>query len=388
MQWTDRIRQVKILLVLVAIFIAVASLLISHSLIRDLAQQERSKMEVWAEAMRTLSEADDSADLSLVLKVLDENNTIPVVVLGKDGMVTEYRNVKISASNKSDSVKYVNKVAQQMKAAGQVIRIPLANNHNDYIEVCYDESLMLRRIAIYPYIQLGVVMLFVVVAIFALLTSKRAEQNKVWVGLSKETAHQLGTPISSLMAWLAILKESYPNDKLLPELDKDVQRLQLVADRFSKIGSIPEPVPASMNEVLYHVVDYMDRRTSKKIQMIADLPDEDIIIKMNASLFEWVIENLCKNAVDAMGGECGQIVLHLEQLDNKVVVEISDTGKGIKKKNIKNVFRPGFTTKQRGWGLGLSLAKRIVEDYHHGKIFVKSSELGKGTTFRIELKKD
>lgn len=388
MQWTDRIRQVKILLVLAAIFIAVASLLISHSLIRDLAQQERSKMEVWAEAMRTLSEADDNADLSLVLKVLDENNTIPVVVLDKDGTVTEYRNVKISASNKSDSVKYVNKVAQQMKGAGQVIRIPLANNHNDYIEVCYDESLMLRRIAIYPYIQLGVVMLFVVVAIFALLTSKRAEQNKVWVGLSKETAHQLGTPISSLMAWLAILKGTYPNDKLLPELDKDVQRLQLVADRFSKIGSIPEPVPASMNEVLYHVVDYMDRRTSKKIQMTTDLPDEDIIIRMNASLFEWVIENLCKNAVDAMGGECGQIVLHLEQLENKVVVEISDTGKGIKKKNIKNVFRPGFTTKQRGWGLGLSLAKRIVEDYHHGKIFVKSSELGKGTTFRIELKKD
>ena len=388
MQWTDRIRQVKILLVLAAIFIAVASLLISHSLIRDLAQQERSKMEVWAEAMRTLSEADDNADLSLVLKVLDENNTIPVVVLGKDGTVTEYRNVKISASDASDSVKFVNKVAQQMKATGQVIRIPLANNHNDYIEVCYDESLMLRRIAIYPYIQLGVVMLFVVVAIFALLTSKRAEQNKVWVGLSKETAHQLGTPISSLMAWLVILKETYPNDKLLPELDKDVQRLQLVADRFSKIGSIPEPVPASMNEVLDHVVDYMDRRTSKKIQMIADFPDEDIIIKMNASLFEWVIENLCKNAVDAMGGECGQIVLHLEQLENKVVVEISDTGKGIKKKNIKNVFRPGFTTKKRGWGLGLSLAKRIVEDYHHGKIFVKSSELGKGTTFRIELKKD
>ena len=387
MQWTDRIRQVKILLVLAAIFIAVASLLISHSLIRDLAQQERSKMEVWAEAMRTLSEADDNADLSLVLKVLDENNTIPVVVLGKDGTVTEYRNVKISASDASDSVKFVNKVARQLKAAGQVIRIPLANNHNDYIEVCYDESLMLRRIAIYPYIQLGVVMLFVVVAIFALLTSKRAEQNKVWVGLSKETAHQLGTPISSLMAWLAILKETYPNDKLLPELDKDVQRLQLVADRFSKIGSIPEPVPASMNEVLYHVVDYMDRRTSKKIQIITDLPDEDIIIKMNASLFEWVIENLCKNAVDAMGGECGQIVLHLEQIDNKVVVEISDTGKGIKRKNIKNVFRPGFTTKQRGWGLGLSLAKRIVEDYHYGKIFVKCSEIGHGTTFRIELNK-
>ena len=388
MQWTDRIRQVKIFLVVAAILIAVASLLVSRYLTRDLAEQERSKMQVWAEAMKSLSAADENTDLSLVLKVLDENHTIPVVVLDNDGAVTEYRNIEIKARNGKDSTNYVTSLGQQLKASGQVIRISLSKNHNDYIDVCYDDSLMLKRIAIYPYVQLGVVMLFVIVAIFALLTSKRAEQNKVWVGLSKETAHQLGTPISSLMAWTTILKETYPEDELLPELDKDVKRLQLIADRFSKIGSVPEPVPTSLNDVLNHVVDYMDRRTSKKIEMKTVLPSDDIIINLNASLFEWVIENLCKNAVDAMGGKLGSITLRLEETDKRAIVEVSDTGKGIKKKDIRNVFRPGFTTKDRGWGLGLSLAKRIVEEYHHGKIYVKSSEVGKGTTFRIELRKE
>lgn len=388
MQWTDRIRQVKIFLVVAAILIAVASLLVSRSLTRDLSEQEKSKMQVWAEAMKSLSAADENTDLSLVLKVLDENHTIPVVVLDNEGIVTEFRNIEIKARNAKDSLLYVTSQGQQMKASGQVIRIALSKNHKDYIDVCYDESLMLKRIAIYPYVQLGVVMLFVIVAIFALLTSKRAEQNKVWVGLSKETAHQLGTPISSLMAWTTILKETYPEDELLPEMDKDVKRLQLIADRFSKIGSIPEPVPSSLNDVLRHVVDYMDRRTSKKIEMRTELPADDIIINLNASLFEWVIENLCKNAVDAMGGKLGSITLRLEETDKRVIVEVSDTGKGIKKKDIRNVFRPGFTTKDRGWGLGLSLAKRIVEEYHHGKIYVKNSEVGKGTTFRIELRKE
>ena len=387
MQWTDRIRQIKIFLVLAAILIAVASLLVSRSLTHDLAEQEKSKMQVWAEAMKSLSAADENTDLSLVLKVLDENHTIPVVVLNNEGVVTEYRNIEIKARNAKDSIAFVTSYGQQMKASGQVIRISLSKNHHDYIDVCYDDSLMLKRIAVYPYVQLGVVLLFVIVAIFALLTSKRAEQNKVWVGLSKETAHQLGTPISSLMAWSTILKETYPDDELLPEMDKDVKRLQLIADRFSKIGSIPEPVPSCLNEVLIHVVDYMDRRTSKKIEMKTELPNEDVIINMNASLFEWVIENLCKNAVDAMGGKLGSITLRLEETDKRAIVEVSDTGKGIKKKDISNVFRPGFTTKKRGWGLGLSLAKRIVEEYHHGKIYVKNSEVGKGTTFRIELRK-
>lgn len=387
MQWTDRIRQVKIFLVVAAILIAVASLLVSRSLTHDLAEQEKSKMQVWAEAMKSLSAADENTDLSLVLKVLDENHTIPVVVLNNEGVVTEYRNIEIKARNAKDSIAFITSYGQQMKASGQVIRISLSKNHHDYIDVCYDDSLMLKRIAVYPYVQLGVVLLFVIVAIFALLTSKRAEQNKVWVGLSKETAHQLGTPISSLMAWSTILKETYPDDELLPEMDKDVKRLQLIADRFSKIGSIPEPVPSCLNDVLIHVVDYMDRRTSKKIEMKRELPNEDVIINMNASLFEWVIENLCKNAVDAMGGKLGSITLRLEETDKRAIVEVSDTGKGIKKKDISNVFRPGFTTKKRGWGLGLSLAKRIVEEYHHGKIYVKNSEIGKGTTFRIELRK-
>ena len=219
------------------------------------------------------------------------------------------------------------------------------------------------------------------------LRSKRAEQNKVWVGLSKETAHQLGTPISSLMAWVEILKEQYPNDDLIPEMNKDVERLQLIADRFSKIGSLPEMQPSSLNDVLLHVVDYMDHRTSKRIRITTKMPDHTVMALMNPNLFEWVVENLCKNAVDAMGGTAGSITLSVDDTGQKVIIDVADTGKGIKKKDLGNVFRPGFTTKKRGWGLGLSLAKRIVEEYHKGKIYVKSSEVGKGTTFRIELKK-
>ena len=392
MQWTDRIRQVKILLVGAAIIIAVASLVVSHFLTKDLEAEERSRMAVWAEAMRSLNKADENTDLSLVLKVLNENNTIPVIVMDSNGNVSEFRNLTLDASNYEDSLRAATEEGKRLKASGRDIRINLNANDStqsshDYIDVVYDDSLMLKRLAVYPFVQLGVVMLFVVIAIFALLTSKRAEQNKVWVGLSKETAHQLGTPISSLMAWIEILKENYPDDELIPEMDKDVKRLQLIADRFSKIGSLPEPVPSSLNAVMDHVIDYMDRRTSKKVQMIKDFPDHDVVVNLNASLFEWVIENLSKNAVDAMGGGPGTITLHVEEAPGKAIIEVSDTGKGIRKKDLGNVFRPGFTTKKRGWGLGLSLAKRIVEEYHKGKIFVKSSEIGKGTTFRIELKK-
>ena len=392
MQWTDRIRQVKILLVVAAIIIAVASLVVSHFLTKDLEAEERSRMEVWAEAMRSLNKADENTDLSLVLKVLNENNTIPVIVMDSNGNVSEFRNLTLDASNYEDSLRAATEEGKRLKASGRDIRINLNANDStqsshDYIDLVYDDSLMLKRLAVYPFVQLGVVMLFVVIAIFALLTSKRAEQNKVWVGLSKETAHQLGTPISSLMAWIEILKENYPDDELIPEMDKDVKRLQLIADRFSKIGSLPEPVPSSLNVVMDHVIDYMDRRTSKKVRMIKDFPDHDVVVNLNASLFEWVIENLSKNAVDAMGGGPGTITLHVEEAPGKAIIEVSDTGKGIRKKDLGNVFRPGFTTKKRGWGLGLSLAKRIVEEYHKGKIFVKSSEIGKGTTFRIELKK-
>lgn len=389
MQWTDRIRQVKIFLVIAAILIALASLIVSHFLVKDLAIEEHNKMEVWAEAMRTLNKADENTDLNLVLKVINGNNTIPVIVVDPSGTVQTFRNIKIKAVSPSDSLHFVEDLARKLYSDGKYIRISLGDTTElaDYINVCYDDSTMIKRLSSYPYVQLGIVLVFVVVAIFALLSSKKAEQNKVWVGLSKETAHQLGTPISSLMAWVEILKENYPNDELIPEMDNDVKRLQMIAERFSKIGSLPEPVPASMNDVIDHVVDYMDKRTSSQVKMIKNFSsDEPIIVKMNSSLFEWVIENLCKNAVDAMEGS-GTITITLLDDIRKVVIDVTDTGKGIKKKNIQNVFTPGFTTKKRGWGLGLSLAKRIVEEYHKGRIYVKSSDVGKGTTFRIELPK-
>ena len=386
MQWTDRIRQVKILLVLAAILIAVTSLLVSHYLVKDLSNEERKKMEVWAQALHALNHADENTDLTLVLDVIQGNTTIPVIVIDSNGHVNEYRNIDIDAKTAIDSEKYVSDYGHRLYESGKYIRIHLGDSTktNDYQLVCYDESTLLKRLSQYPYWQLGIVMIFVVVAIFALLSSKKAEQNKVWVGLSKETAHQLGTPISSLMAWIEMLKESHPDDEMIPEMDKDVKRLERIAERFSKIGSLPEPKDNSMNKVLEHVIDYMRKRTSNKIEIICKVPDHDVIVKMNASLFEWVIENLCKNAVDAMEGS-GQIILTLTEESKHVVIEVSDTGKGIRKKDLKNVFTPGFTTKQRGWGLGLSLAKRIVEEYHKGRIYVKSSELGKGTTFRIEL---
>lgn len=383
------------LLVAAAVVIAVVSLVVSHSLTEDLETEERNRMEVWGEAMRSLNNADENTDLSLVLKVLNGNDAIPVIVVAKDGTVTDFRNIKIDGKDYADSLRRAATVASRLKSEGRFIRISLGQGgaQSDYIDVVYDDSLMLKRLAWYPFVQLGVVMLFVVVAIFALLTSKRAEQNKVWVGLSKETAHQLGTPISSLMAWVEILRENYPSDELIPEIDKDVKRLQLIADRFSKIGSLPEPVPTNLSDVLRHVVDYMDRRTSRKVCIMREFPDHDITVNLNASLFEWVLENLMKNAVDAMGGGAGTITVRLAETADRVVVEVSDTGKGIRKKDIRNVFRPGFTTKSRGWGLGLSLAKRIVEEYHRGRIFVKSSDTDRGdgsphgTTFRIELRK-
>lgn len=385
MQWTDRIRQVKIFLVLAAMAIAVGSLLVSHFLTKDLKVQEQQKMEVWAEAMRTLNQADENTDLNLVLKVLNDNNYIPVVVLNDTGEVTDFRNLSLKAENYDDSLHQAAMLGQQLLAEHRNIRITLDEQKSDYIDVCYDESLMLKRLSVYPFVQLGVVLIFVVVAIFALLTSKKAEQNKVWVGLSKETAHQLGTPTSSLMAWVEILKESYPDDELIPEMDKDVKRLQLIADRFSKIGSEPEPAPTNLQDVVEHVVDYMNRRTSRRVTISTVFPQHRVMVNLNASLFEWVIENLCKNAVDAMGGGGGTITLRVFERGDKAAIEMSDTGRGIRKKDMRNVFRPGFTTKRRGWGLGLSLAKRIVEEYHDGRIWVKNSELGHGTTFCIAL---
>lgn len=384
MKWTDRLHNIRLLFIMVAVLIAFASVVVSHLLISDLAKEEATRMEVWAEAMRSLNAADEHTDLALVLKVINENHTIPVIVINRQGHVQTYRNVKLQGKNQADSIKDAVAQAQRMRTDGHVIRIML-DNRNDYIDVCYAESLLLRRLSWYPYVQLGVILLFAGLAVFALLTLKRAEQNHVWVGLSKETAHQLGTPISSLMAWMEIMKEAYPDDKLLSEMDNDVKRLQLIADRFSKIGSQPTPEQADLIAVLQRVVAYMDSRTSHTVVIMLHASAEKMMLNLNVSLFEWVIENLCKNAVDALEGRSGRIDIYVMQKEQTVVIDLVDTGKGIRQKDMKNVFRPGFTTKQRGWGLGLSLARRIVEEYHHGKIFVKQSEVGQGTTFRIIL---
>ena len=390
MNWTDRIRQVKMALVVGAVAIAAVSLVVSHFLVRDLAHEERVRMEIWAEAMRSMNNAD--ADLGLVIKVLADNNTIPVVVTDSKGRMQMMRNID---EHRADSAAVAERLARQWQREGHVIPVNIGPANSLY--VCYGDSLLLVRLAYYPYVQLGIVMLFVVIAILALLTSKRAEQNKVWVGLSKETAHQLGTPISSLMAWTEILREQYPDDPLIPEMDKDVQRLQLIADRFSKIGSTPERTDVQLSALIANVVEYMNRRTSHQVTITASVPD-DITVRVNRQLFEWVLENLMKNAVDAMHGK-GTITVTAHAATGTsdsastasarpsrlTYLDVTDTGCGIERKNLKTVFQPGFTTKKRGWGLGLSLARRIVTEYHGGRIYVLCSTPGVGTTFRIEL---
>lgn len=386
MQFFDRIRNTRYMLVVIAVVIAIASLLTSNVLISDLKEEERNRMEVWAEAMRSFNSADVDTDLNLVLKVINGNHTIPVILVDSKGRAVSSRNVQRSFAVGEDSIPYLSSLAREYALNGRYIRIDISDvdGREDFMGVCYDESLMLKRLSIYPYIELAVVVLFVLISIFALFSAMRAEQNKLWVGLSKETAHQLGTPISSLIAWHEVLVESYPDDPLLSEMEKDIKRLENIADRFSKIGSVSVPKPENLNAVVGRVVSYMSKRVSSKVAIVCHFPEHDVVLPLVSSLFEWVMENLCKNAVDAMGG-VGRIDIYVWDDDSTVTVEVKDTGKGMPKSSFTSVFKPGFTTKARGWGLGLSLAKRIVEDYHKGKIYVKDSEIGVGTTFCIEL---
>lgn len=382
MEWINRTRTIKMILIVIAILLGVASLVFSNYLVRDLEREEAVRMEIWTEAMRTFNNADETTDLNLVLTVISGNNTIPVIVIDDKGGIDNYSNVRIHGT---DTLGYLMREAAAMREAGNIIRMD-TNEPGRYYDVCYDDSLMLKRLEAYPYIQFGVFAVFLLVALFALLSMKRSEQNRVWVGLSKETAHQLGTPISSLMAWTEILRTTYPDDELIPEMSKDVQRLELIADRFSKVGSLPETTPENLGEALLRVTDYIGRRSSEHVAIACHVPERPIMVRMCGPLFEWVIENLCKNAIDAMNGE-GRIDIHVAQTDERVYIDVTDTGKGIQKGHFQSIFSPGFTTKKRGWGLGLSLAKRIIESYHKGRIYVKHSELGKGTTFRIELRK-
>ena len=384
MKWTRRTHYIKIMFFVIAIVIAIGSLWVSHTITEALSQEERNKMEVWAEAIHSLNTADENTDLALVLKVVNGNNTIPVVVIDAKDSVQAIRNINFTATKSADVNSQALALAHQLKRKGRAIKLQMSDNPHDFIEVCYDDSLLIKRLTIYPYIQLIVVVLFITLAFLALLWSKKAEQNRLWVGLSKETAHQLGTPISSLMAWNEILKEQYPDDPFIADMGEDVKRLQLIADRFSKIGSQPTFEPCNMNDIVLKVAAYIGKRASSGIAIETKLSAEPAVVRINMLLIEWVIENLCKNAIDAIGNK-GAITIEVMNMKHGVVVDVSDTGKGIRKADIANVFRPGFTTKKRGWGLGLSLAKRIIEQYHKGHIFVKQSEQGVGPTFRIEL---
>lgn len=382
MKWFSNFRYIKYLLIIVAAVIAAVSLQVSNSLVEDLKLEEERKMEVWASAMGSLISAEENADVSLEQDILSGNGTIPVVLTDASGSIMQYNNIELDAD--ADTLSVLMERAASMRRAGRVIPIPMGELGEQY--ACYDDSMILTKLAYYPYVQLAVVLLFFLICFVAILNSKRAEQNRVWVGLSKETAHQLGTPISSLMAWTEVLKEKYPGDELVPEMEHDVARLQRVAERFSKIGSKPDPEAMDVTAVVSGAVDYVRRRSPAKVEYSVAYPKNTVLVRMNAPLIEWVMENLCKNAVDAMDG-AGKITVTVAHDDDKVFIEVTDTGKGIAKSLRKRVFEPGYTTKKRGWGLGLSLAKRIVEEYHKGRIFVKNSAVGRGATFRIELKK-
>ena len=377
----DSRQRLKYLFILIATLIAIVSVFVSDKLVKSLAQEERQKVEIWAEAQRMIATETNGSNMALILKILESNTTIPVLWCNEKDSVIAEKNIDLP---EKDSDLFLKNKVRELKSKNPPILIDMQDGTFQYLY--YDDSIILKRLLIYPYAQLTVVFIFILIAFLALASTKKAEQNKVWVGLSKETAHQLGTPISSLIAWVEYLLTKEIDPPLLGEMEKDVKRLEMIAERFSKIGSNPDPTPVNISNSIRTALNYMETRISAKVKIYTHLPDNPVLVLMNDSLFAWVIENLTKNAVDAMEGQ-GEITFQVEERDKTVRIDITDSGKGIPKSKYKTVFNPGYTTKKRGWGLGLSLVKRIIESYHGGKIFVKNSEVRKGTTFRIELRK-
>lgn len=402
----------RLLFFAVAAVVALIFLSVSNRLVKDLAVQERERMELWADATKEIisqldaefaapaeSDSDSVAasdyvpatNVDFLLKIINGNTTIPVLLTDDDGNILNYRNFElpepVDSLNPMDLSEANRQFLQErldvLSKGSNVIHITIAPDLQQHLY--YEDSTLLKRLSYYPYIQLLVMIFFLVVVYFAVLSTKKAEQNKVWVGLSKETAHQLGTPISSLMAWMELLPEMGVDPDTIAEMSKDVTRLSTIASRFSKIGSKPQMEHVNLVDVVTHATSYMATRISGRISLSTDIKYARLPVKACPPLFEWVMENLIKNAVDAMDG-AGRIAVEVGLLSpRKAYIDVSDTGKGIPRKNFKTVFNPGFTSKKRGWGLGLTLAKRIIEQYHAGRIFVKSSTPGVGTTFRIEL---
>jgi nitrogen-specific signal transduction histidine kinase len=380
----------KLFLLLFAVIIGICSLYYTNNLVGKLKTEERKNVELWAEATRLLSLSDTSQYIvNFLSTIIDNNNTVPVILTDESDKIISARNFDETKMHDSVSIsdsKYLNKNLKKFKEKNEPIVITLKDNH--YNLVYYTDSTILTMLIYYPFIQVGIIIMFILVSYLAFRSSRKAEQNQVWVGMSKETAHQLGTPTSSLSGWIEVLQQNYPDIPITKELALDVQRLEKVTERFSRIGSKPALVNENLNAILSRTVEYLKSRTSSKVSFIEDFPGEkEVIIPVNSALFEWVIENVSKNAIDAMEGS-GKITIRVIETEKNAIIDIADTGKGMPKSLFNKIFNPGFTTKQRGWGLGLSLAKRIIEEYHHGKIFVRNSEVGKGSCIRIVMNKN
>jgi nitrogen-specific signal transduction histidine kinase len=376
---------IKFVLLLLALSIGLFSLYYTNNMVRKISLEERKKINQWAEAMEALSKYDPTGELNIDItfyaKIIESNTTIPVILADSKGIITN-RNID---SNIVKNERLLDAYFKKLKENSEPIKIKIAEN--DYQYVYYDDSNILKQLKVYPLYQLGIVGLFVVVSYFAFSYSRKSEQNQVWVGLAKETAHQLGTPMSSLMAWVELMSQDkeQANEQTYDEMRKDLDRLKIITDRFSKIGSIPVLKEENLMSVLSHCIDYMKTRSAETVNFHLEENKDDFFVALNVPLFEWVIENLIKNAIDAMEG-IGNITFSTRKKGDHIILDISDTGKGMSKRLFKRVFNPGFTTKKRGWGLGLSLVKRIIVNYHKGSIVVKESIPNKKTTFRIILK--
>jgi len=374
----------KLSLLLFAIMIGMGSLIFTNNLVTRLKAQERKNVELWAEAVKLFNLTDPNVNVDYIISsIIENNNTVPVILTDESDSIIAVRNFD---ETKIKDPGYLKKQLKKIKEKNKPIEINLDKGHYNFIY--YKDSTILTMLIYYPYIQLGIILLFILVSYLAFSSSRKAEQNQVWVGMSKETAHQLGTPTSSLAGWIEILQQKYPDISITKELALDVQRLEKVTERFSRIGSKPALHNENIVQTISRTIEYLKLRSSSKVKFITDFTSNQVVsVPVNSALFEWVIENVAKNAIDAMEGS-GVITIKVTDTGKNAIIDISDTGKGIPKSAFKKIFTPGFTTKQRGWGLGLSLAKRIVEEYHNGKIFVRHSEVGKGSSLRIVLNKD
>ena len=372
----------KRLLLLSAFIIGTAILWYTNNLVDDLRREERTKVNIWANATKQTTDIDNlNEDISFVFEVINHNKTIPVILVDDNGSILYHKNFP---SKKANNIDYLKSQLEIMKESHEPIVFEYADGKHN--KIYYKDSILLTRLKIFPYVILVVISLFIVTGYFAFSNSRKSEQNKVWAGMARETAHQIGTPLSSLMGWVTLLHDQGGNEEIVSEMNKDILRLQMITERFSKIGSQPELKNQDVNSIVQRSFYYMKDRSSSKINFKLEISDHAIFSFLNTQLFGWVIENIMRNAIDALQGK-GEIKVEVKDHSKNVIIDISDNGKGIKSTQLKTVFEPGYTTKLRGWGLGLSLVKRIVEDYHKGQVYILHSELGKGSTFRISLLK-